>query len=50
MLYNFEVFKYPENVVFPDTVLAINSYMWKAEMEAEPDAWLVNIGGGGYLK
>lgn len=46
VLYNFEVFKYPENVVFPDTVLAINSYMWKAEMEEEPDAWLVNIGGG----
>lgn len=46
VLYNFEVFQYPKNVVFPDTVLAINSYMWEAEMEKEPDAWLVNIGGG----
>lgn len=45
-LYNFDVFAYPWSVVFPDTVLAINSYMWQVETCTEIDGWLVNVGGG----
>lgn len=46
MLYNANVFNFPEKVKFPDIVYSINRFMYLYEVDKNIDAWLINIGGG----
>lgn len=45
VLYNMEVFNYPMELKFPDSVYSINKYMYLNEINENMDAWLINIGG-----
>lgn len=45
-LYGFDVFKYPDKVIFPDIVCEINNYMCAAEEKTDLDIWTINVGGG----
>lgn len=45
VLYDMEVFNYPTELKFPDSVYSINKYMYLTEINEAIDAWLVNIGG-----
>lgn len=46
LLYDMDVFNYPKELRFPDIVYSINRYMYLTEVNANLDAWLINIGGG----
>ena len=49
VLYGFDVFEYPEKVVFPDIVCSINNYAFFAENNNDFDLWLINVGGGMFI-
>lgn len=46
VLYNFDVFNYPDRIIFPDIVCSINNYMCCVENNINLDAWIINVGGG----
>lgn len=48
-IYGFDIFDYPEKIIFPDIVCSINNYMCCAEANNEFDLWLVNVGGGMFI-
>jgi hypothetical protein len=45
VLYDMEVFNYPTELKFPNSVFSINKYMYLTEINEDMDAWLINIGG-----
>ncbi len=48
-LYGFDVFEYPDKIIFPDIVCSINKYMYGTESNNDFDGWLVNVGGGMFI-
>lgn len=45
LLYDINVFAFPNMLKFPDVVYSINRFMYLYEINRDIDAWLVNIGG-----
>ena len=45
LLYDINVFAFPNKLKFPDVVYSINRFMYLYEINRDIDAWLVNIGG-----
>lgn len=45
VLYNTNVFNFPNELKFPNIVYSINKYMYLSEINKDMDAWLINIGG-----
>lgn len=45
VLYNTNVFNFPNELKFPNIVYSINKYMYISELNKDMDAWLINIGG-----
>lgn len=45
VLYDMEVFNYPTELKFPNSVYSINRYMYLTEINEDMDAWLINVGG-----
>lgn len=45
VLYNTNVFNFPNELKFPNIVYSINKYMYLSEVNKDMDAWLINIGG-----
>ena len=46
VIYNFDVFDYPDKIIFPDIVGSINNYMNYSEMNNDFDMWIINTAGG----
>ena len=46
VIYNFDVFDYPDKIIFPDIVGSINNYMNYSEMNNDFDMWIINTSGG----
>lgn len=49
VLYGFDVFEYPQKIIFPDVVCELNNYMFCAESKDDFDCWFVNVGGGMFV-
>jgi hypothetical protein len=45
-LYGFDVFQYPNQVIFPDIVCSINHYISCLEVHDEVEVFIINVGGG----
>jgi hypothetical protein len=45
-LYGFDVFQYPNQVIFPDIVCSINHYMSCLEVYDEVEVFVIDVGGG----
>lgn len=45
LLFNADVFSFPQELKFPDIVYCINKFMYFSEVNKDIDAWLINIGG-----
>lgn len=45
VLYNTNVFNFPNELKFPNIVYSINKFMYLSEINKDIDAWLINIGG-----
>ena len=48
-IYGFDVFEYPNKIVFPDIVCSINKYMYGTESNNDFDGWLIDVGGGMFI-
>ncbi|MDR1522128.1 MAG: hypothetical protein LBS28_04675 [Streptococcaceae bacterium] len=46
VIYGFDVFYYPKQVIFPDIVGSINYYMNRVEAYEKIDVFVINVGGG----
>lgn len=46
LLYEMNIFNFPNELKFPDIVYSINKFMYLCEINTDVDAWLINIGGG----
>jgi hypothetical protein len=49
IVYGFDVFEYPQKIVFPDIVCSINNYMYCNENSKSFDVWIINVGGGMFI-
>ncbi|MDR2641076.1 MAG: hypothetical protein LBC61_07485 [Candidatus Peribacteria bacterium] len=49
IVYGFDVFEYPQKIIFPDMVCSINNYMYCTENSKSFDAWIINVGGGMFI-
>lgn len=45
LLYNTNIFNFPNELKFPNIVYSINKFMYLNEINTEMDAWVLNIGG-----
>lgn len=49
ILYGWNVFKYPDKIIFPDIVGSINNYINLAETNKDFDMWIIDVGGGSFF-
>ena len=45
LLYNTNIFNFPNELKFPNIVYSINKFMYLNEINTDMDAWVLNIGG-----
>ena len=49
VLYGFDIFNYPEEIIYPNIVCATNRYMFSVESLDDFNVWLINIAGGNFI-